>query len=331
MKNFAIACLAFVLAASGVTASFLALPSSARAAGVVMLGSDPDSNWAVGYDKDFKEVTRIWTPPTERIAAGAPGTRCRALSVSELQGLPVWPEMQKYARDNWGSGSYNIYLGDVRWKQRWGPDCMGLHAGRKHPDVSQRRVSILRSICVCAQGFVANPVCTNVTGDTGGVFSGTGGSVEVTVSSVQTTSGSYSVTKSSTIGVGFSTTLTVGEPKVFSISATISSSFSFTNTEGRTFSTSTSNQITNSYLIDTPAGKTCRLTYKQQTCYESVEGDVPFTAKGSVTFGFNSPTKGHYYWTVGFDSFDPSKYTSTTKIRGSISGQTRGDYTGICT
>nr|GAT48109.1 predicted protein [Mycena chlorophos] len=313
MKNFAIACLAFVLAASGVGASFLALPSSARAAGVVMLGSDPDSNWAVGYDKDFKEVTRIWAPPTERIAAGAPGTRCRALSVSELQGLPVWPEMQKYARDNWGGGSYNIYLGD---------------AGNRGGDP-------IAWVCM-QEGSIpmypnANPVCTNVTGDTGGVFSGTGGSVEVTVASVQTTSGSYSVTKSSTIGVGFSTTLTVGEPKVFSISATISSSFSFTNTEGRTFSTSTSNEITNSYLIDTPAGKTCRLTYKQQTCYESVEGDVPFTAKGAVTFGFNSPTKGHYYWTVGFNSFDPSKYTSTTKIRGSISGQTRGDYTGICT
>ncbi len=92
MVNFASVFIAVSLAVLAAAQS----PSRILAAhpGAVMLGSDPNSNWTIAYDRDFKEVARIYTPPQQVLngTAAAPspapaalGGNCRGMSVAELQ------------------------------------------------------------------------------------------------------------------------------------------------------------------------------------------------------------------------------------------------------
>lgn len=53
----------------------------------VMLGSDPDSDWTVAYDRNFAELERYHTPFNNRTAAApaALSGKCRALTANELK------------------------------------------------------------------------------------------------------------------------------------------------------------------------------------------------------------------------------------------------------
>lgn len=58
----------------------------------VMLGSDPDSDWTIAYDGNFKELGRYYTPFDNRTvvvrAAATPAPRsgaCRKLTEKELK------------------------------------------------------------------------------------------------------------------------------------------------------------------------------------------------------------------------------------------------------
>ncbi|KAF7321214.1 hypothetical protein HMN09_00210400 [Mycena chlorophos] len=308
--------IAFSLVAAAIVfaSSALAfLPQELAGKGLIF-GTDPGSDWTIAYDKDMNEVTRIWTPSNgeDRAVADAPGSKCRALKEAELKSLPVWPKMQAYANQNFGTGSYNLYFGDS-----------GNRGGAQVAWTCMKEG-------VIQMYAKENPVCTRASGSTSGSVVGTNGTVSITVSSTTAATNSITVTQASKIGVGFSTTVTIGNPEVASVSASTSFNVEFENTQGSTMETTTSSQVATKYTLNAVPGKTCRLDYTDETCHELVKGDVPFTIQGYVTFGYNAPTRGHYYWYVYLSNFDVADRTSTTELTGSLTSRSKSGYHGEC-
>ncbi|KAF9043865.1 hypothetical protein BDZ89DRAFT_1128184 [Hymenopellis radicata] len=279
----------------------------------VMLGSDPDSNWTVAYDRDFKEVARMYTPFENRTtAAPAPaalGGKCRGLSVDELKRLPAWTAMAQYIRTTWGGGSYNLWTAWDGATEAWmcvGDDVVDLQA-------------------------TGSPGCTINTVSTGGILVGTNGSVTIGVTSGYISSSDYTVTKSSTIGISYTATLTVGVPDLISGSGSWTASAQFTNQDQYSFKTEINNQVQQSVTLNAPSGSTCSLTYESKTCHETVKGRVPYTGSGWLRVGFNERTQGHYYWHVLIDNQPYNTRTSYSEFTGSVNAHSKSRYSGHCT
>ncbi|KAF8889224.1 hypothetical protein CPB85DRAFT_1441407 [Mucidula mucida] len=316
MVNFASVFIAVSLAVLAAAQS----PSRILAAhpGAVMLGSDPNSNWTIAYDRDFKEVARIYTPPQPVLngTAAAPspapaalGGNCRGMSVAELQRLPAWTAIAQYIRTTWGGGSYNLWTAWEGATEAWmcvGDDIVDLQA-------------------------TASPVCTINTLSTGGTLTGTNGSVTIGVTSGFASSASYTVTKSATIGLSCTTSISVGVPDVLGASASWTAMAQFTNENQYSFTTQINNEVQQTVMLNAPAGSTCSLDYQSKTCHETVKGRVPYTGSGWVLVGFNERTQGHYYWWVQIDDQPYDTRTSYSEFTGSVNAHSKGRYMGHCT
>ncbi|KAJ7887179.1 hypothetical protein B0H13DRAFT_2534316 [Mycena leptocephala] len=163
--------------------------------------------------------------------------------------------------------------------------------------------------------------CNTNTLHTGGTLVGTSGSVSVTVTSGFTSGSTCTVT----------TTITVGIPDVIGGSGSWTASASFTNSEARSFSTEIKNEVQQTIQMNAPAGSTCRLDYESKTCYEPVKGRVTFSANGWFTFGYNSPTHGHYYWYMYIDDYASRGVASYSEFTGSLNAISKSHYNGHCT
>ncbi|KAJ7720188.1 hypothetical protein B0H16DRAFT_1896910 [Mycena metata] len=273
----------------------------------VLLAHEQGTDWIIAYDHNFSELARYYAPDNFTTTAGASptvGGQCTDLSGQELKTLPAWPILEATAREFWGSGSYNLELDAYT--------CVA--AG-----VVQIRLT-------------GSPSCSVTTVNTGGTLVGASGTVTLTIASGYESTGIYSVTRSSTIAVGFEASVSVGVPGLGEAGASITTTTSLTNEVGRSFGTPTSNQITQSIQLNAPAGSTCKLSYNTENCYQSSNGQVAFLAQGWVWFNFNSPTHGHYKWALNMDAFtSEAQRSSHTDFTGAINGHSNGNYRGVCT
>ncbi|KAJ7208687.1 hypothetical protein GGX14DRAFT_566896 [Mycena pura] len=314
MVTFAFAFLAVFLAGLASAQSF---PVDVHP-NATMLGTDPGSNWTVAYDSNFKELERYYTPggvdnsiSVSELAEAA--GKCRQLTETELKSLPAWGAMQSYANKNFGTGSYNLYFGDagnqggntVAWM------CV-------EDDIVQLQST-------------GNAQCTTNTLHTEGTLVGASGSVTISATSGSTSTASYTVTKQSTLGISYTATIEVGVPDVVGASGSWTASASFTNEESHSFSTEIKNEVQQSVTLKAPDGSTCVLDFDTKTCHEPVKGSVTFSATGWLTFGYNDPTNGHYYWYLSIDNFASDGIASSSEFTGSINANSKSHYAGKCT
>ncbi|KAJ7887181.1 hypothetical protein B0H13DRAFT_2534319 [Mycena leptocephala] len=204
--------------------------------------------------------------------------------------------METDARNNWGSDSYNLYFG---WKQGW-----------EH----------VAWMCVADDivtlGSTGDARCNTNTLHTGGTLSAPRVRVRHCHLRLHIRS-TCTVTKESTLGISYTATITVGIPDV------IGGSGSWTHLRR-----SLIRRPAADYPDERPAGSTCRLDYESKTCYEPVKGRVTFSANGWFTFGYNSPTHGHYYWYMYIDDYASRGVASYSEFTGSLNAISKSHYNG---
>ncbi|KAF9017088.1 hypothetical protein BDZ89DRAFT_1075049, partial [Hymenopellis radicata] len=233
----------------------------------------------------------MYTPFENRTtAAPAPaalGGKCRGLSVDELKRLPAWTAMAQYIRTTWGGGSYNLWTAWDGATEAWmcvGDDVVDLQA-------------------------TGSPGCTINTVSTGGILVGTNGSVTIVRRHCffATVCHLISVTESSTIGISYTATLTVGVPDLIS---------AFTNQDQYSFKTEINNQVQQSVTLMPRVERTCSLTYESKTCHETVRAEFRTPDLAGSVSGFNERTQGHYYWHVLIDNQPYNTRTSYSEFTG---------------
>ncbi|CAK5284603.1 unnamed protein product [Mycena citricolor] len=290
-------------------------------AGATAFGSDNDTDWTVAYDKDLKALGRLKNdvfyalinPNTNstHLAArqAALGGRCTGLSVGELQSLPAWPNLVQYVRDTLSSSvSYNLW---TTWD-----------------GVTQATACVSEGIVSVERTGQAQCNTDEQTFD--GDTVGRSGVVTLAVVSGSSTTATESVTRSATIGLSYTASVTVGIPGIGEASASYTASASFTNEFGKSFEKTISKESSRSVAVNSDPGDYCTMQIKTTTCYQPSRGRVGFVADGYVRFGFNSRVKDHYYWHIPISRESEDKRTSYMEFTGSINSHGYGRYRAEC-
>ncbi|KAF9017097.1 hypothetical protein BDZ89DRAFT_1075063 [Hymenopellis radicata] len=258
----------------------------------------------------------MYTPFENRTTAAhapaAPGRKCRGLSVDELKRLPAWTAMEQHIRNTLGVGSYNLNL----WTAWDGAPHAWMCVGDDVVDLQA----------------TGSPGCTiNTFSNVGGTLVGSSGSVTIGITTGFISSSDYTVTKSATIGISDTATLTVGVPDLISGNGSWPASAQFTNQDQYSFKTELNNQTLQSVTLNAPSGSTCSLNYETKTCHETVKGRVPYTGSGYVHVAFDEPTQGHHDWYVPITNEPFNTRTSYSEFTGSVWVHSRSRYSGHCT
>lgn len=246
----------------------------------------------------------------------ARGSNCSPLTLDQLKGLPGWPKIEKYASDTYGDGGVNIVVNPPEYLDRPG--------------------------IVCQDGVVpiqveGEPTCTSSTSHMNGKLDGTTGEHEIALEQSYSNTGSWSVTKESSLSLGTELSVSVEIPEIADVSASITTTSTFTNSLANSFSTTVNDVSKQTVKYEVADGQTCDGTITTKTCNVQGTGSAAFVASGYVWFNYddsrppkNDPNGGaHYKYAIDIASVltDVNDRSSYMTFAGSmqLSSQTHSD------
>jgi len=234
--------------------------------------------------------------------------------------MPGWSKLEQYAKSTWGDGGWNIVTNPSDYQDSPANACVDASVVQLTTD--------------------APPTCSNQTSIVHGTLDGTKGTVTVDQSSAHSVSGSWSVTKTTTLTDGFTFSLGLSIPEGADASIGFSDTTTVTNEQSKSFSTSTNDTNGISLQIDRPKGKDCSVTLNTQTCNQNTKGSAPIVATGWVWFNYNDarapladPKGGtHYKYAASIEGVLTNKAdrTSTIEFQGPINMVSRSGYSAKC-
>ncbi|TFL03435.1 hypothetical protein BDV98DRAFT_504512 [Pterulicium gracile] len=265
-----------------------------------------DNGEMIGYYADGTVAGVL--PPANQLQARQ-GNGCKLISVDEAKSLDGWEDIENYAHENWGDGSYNL-----------GNEFEG------------------RSALVCVDGEPqplsadANPSCSSKESETGGKLVGTDGWVDISYTQGYSTTGTWTVTESTMLGSSLTASVGFSIPDVLELGVETTITTEVTNTATESFSTTNESKDTQSVRLNAPEGKTCKLRFTSKNCSVQGSGKVKYIASGWMWFNYDDKTEGHYRWAVNIENVVPdvNRRSSEASVRGQISGTATSEYEGSC-
>ncbi|TFL03525.1 hypothetical protein BDV98DRAFT_654871 [Pterulicium gracile] len=263
-----------------------------------------DNGEVIGYHADGTVAGIL--PPANQLQARQ-GSGCKLISVDEAKSLDGWEDIENYAHDNWGKGSYKLN------NQFEG-----------------------RSALVCVDGEPqplsadANPSCSSKESRTGGKLVGTDGWVDIPHTQGYSTTGTWTVVTQSTM-LGSSLTASASHMSgLVGVEMTVTTEV--TNTATESFSSTNESKDTQSVRMNAQEGKTCKLRFISKNCSVQGSGKVKYIASGWMWFNYEDKTEGHYRWAVNIENVvkDVNRRSSEASVRGQISGTATSSYEGSC-
>ncbi|XP_006455941.1 hypothetical protein AGABI2DRAFT_121855 [Agaricus bisporus var. bisporus H97] len=249
----------------------------------------------------------------------ADASKCAALSIEDAKKMPGWAKLEKYAKDTWGDGDWNIVTNPEDFLDRPANACV---------DDSTTTVTPKGS-----------PECTARVQDLVGTTDGTDGEQTVSIATGQSTEGSWTVSQSSSFNIGTSFTVDVGFEGLFDASTSITTSTTFENSSGRSFSTTTDSTGTQKVTTKTKDGQNCGTKLEVKTCNQLGEGRMRFVATGYVWFNYEdrrapkSDPDGdkHYKYSAFIDDIlTLDERSSWMSYSGFVKGISNGHYNQFC-
>ncbi|KAK0214799.1 hypothetical protein IW262DRAFT_242624 [Armillaria fumosa] len=289
-----------------------ALPSLRSLSGqreVAHIAYDEDNGQFLGFKRDGSLYGRYLTdePVLSRRSAG----QCVNLTVDEAQSLPGWDTIEAYAKNQWGSGSWNIVTNPKDYPGSPAFVC-----------VSDDPVKI---------ELDGDPQCQDYTIDNRSGTSGTNGTVTLQVQQGSNMSSEYTVTSVSTLAISSTLSVSFGVP-LLNADASVTVSKEVTNEQTSSFETSYPNVATVSNTYNTEDGNTCFADLKLRSCTAKSKGQIRYVATGYIWFNYNDKTKGHYKWSVHIDDVlsNEDDRSSFAEIQGPISTGTHSTSNADC-
>ncbi|KAI4520398.1 hypothetical protein K523DRAFT_237359, partial [Schizophyllum commune Tattone D] len=202
--------------------------------------------------------------------------------------VPGWKKLAAAADRHWGNSSRTIITNEKEYPENPATIC-----------ISTKPVDIAVN---------GKPKCSTNTQTVDGVFTGTSGSVELSV----TTGTDYKIetttTKQTSFGIGVTYGASFSIPKVAEIGGSTTISTQVANSHGETYASgllrrtsgTSSHQVTTKVVANHADGKTCKLDVfscqlNTKTCTTEGSAQVPFIAKGWVWFEYTKKINGHYW------------------------------------
>ncbi|XP_006455940.1 hypothetical protein AGABI2DRAFT_180773 [Agaricus bisporus var. bisporus H97] len=246
-------------------------------------------------------------------------SKCAALSIDDAKKMPGWAKLERYAKDKWGDGDWNIVTNPEDFLGRPANACVDDSTSNITPKGS--------------------PQCTSRVQNLSGTSDGTDGEQVVSVSTGQSTEGSWTVSQSSSFNIGTSFTVDVGFEGLFDASTSITTSTTFENSSGRSFSTTTDSTGTQQVTTKTKDGQNCGTMLEVITCNQEGEGKVRIVASGYVWFNYedrrapkNDPDGDeHYKYSAHIDDIlTLDERSSWMSFNGAVKGISNGHYNQFC-
>ncbi|KAJ7932867.1 hypothetical protein B0H13DRAFT_2515389 [Mycena leptocephala] len=262
---------------------------------------DQVGGWLVSFTKEGKEISRHLVGKTANLTTH-----------EKRDSVAGWPQILAFAQNTWSSGSYTLQTNPSYAPSYPATSCVA-------PSVQNVQLE-------------GSPHCTTSTGNIAGSIAGTDGSVSVSFVSGYSSTSQWSVDVASQLSFSNTVEVSVGIPELADVSRSDTISVSLTNTVGKMFSTTTTNQITQGITIYAPLGKTCTLTYSDETCFQEASGEVEFIATGWAWFNYNTAVNGYHAYGLLIEALLPndSDRNSYMSFSGGINAASTGNFNAAC-
>ncbi|TFK40470.1 hypothetical protein BDQ12DRAFT_679475 [Crucibulum laeve] len=248
------------------------------------------------------------------------GNSCTNLSVEEAKELPGWSKLEQYAKDTWGTRSWNIVTNPNEYLDRGATACVDGGVVRVQMD--------------------GEPTCNENKGIISGSMIGTNGSVKLSYGQGYSSSASWSVTKTTSLATAAILTAGVEIPDIVKIGGSVTTTTTFENPNVKGFETEVNNMISQEMIMDQPDGKTCVGTINTKSCNVGGKGSIRTVASGFVWFNYddkrapnNDPEGGeHYKYAANIESvLSLDERSGWVDFRGSMQADVKTDYSAKCT
>lgn len=237
---------------------------------------------------------------------------CSNLSVQEMKTIPGWSKVTDYVVATYGKGDYKLVTNPEEYLDRPAQVC-----------VQPNPVKIKKK---------GKTSCTTQQSTSEGWLIGTDGKVSLEIWTGYTTTGTYTVSKSSTLGHSLKLGASFSIPEVLTISGEKTVTTEFKNELSSSFSTAVNTQQKQTLTVDSKSGQKCYVEFENTTCNVEGTGQIRVYATGWAWFNFHSKTKGHYKWAVNLDKVIPNidERSTFTQFKGAINGKSVTKYRGVC-
>ncbi|KAL0065777.1 hypothetical protein AAF712_007265 [Marasmius tenuissimus] len=282
---------------------------------VTHVAIDEDTSHYLAFKRDGSLHARYPIEVDTGMNISAIGARaaptCSALSIDDVKKLAGWPAIEKYANDNWGTKSRKV-----------------LTNAKEYPANPALLCVTNEVIPVQTTGYN----CQTHQISSHGTLMGTSGKASLSVEQGLSSESSYTVTKSTSIGVSNTVSVQLGVPEIASVTEAFTLSMDVTDTTAHSFGQTYEDKSTVQVDVEAPEGKTCKAVASSKTCQIQAKGSIRYIANGWVWFNYDSRTNGHYKWAASIDAIitninDRSDYLD---FQGSIQANTDFDYHGEC-
>ncbi|KAJ3531501.1 hypothetical protein NMY22_g8126 [Coprinellus aureogranulatus] len=247
---------------------------------------------------------------------------CYPVTLEQLQKLPAWNKVVKYAEDHWGSGG--VFMSTI------------LRLVWQYPE---RGADACMNVASVQAKWSSEPSCETNKGEQQGTA--TNGQLTVGWKAAIGTSSkaSWTVTHASELTAGVEYSITAEIPAVASLSSKISMSGTVRNEKSSSFETSNDQTTEQNFEFQNEPGNQCKFEVETTTCKATATASVPVAATGRVWFFYNEARKdkvtgqadGHYHWSVSLDEvLTEQERTSQIEIKGPVNTQSRSVYTLHC-
>ncbi|KAI4523036.1 hypothetical protein K525DRAFT_197349 [Schizophyllum commune Loenen D] len=275
----------------------------------MFLAADAGTGAVYAFNEDGESLGVIGND-TSSLSKRAGG--CTAMDAKTAQSIPGWKEVATVADRKWGTGSRTIVTNEKEYPQYPATIC-----------ISTKPVDIAVN---------GKPKCSTNTQTVDGTFTGTSGSVELSVTTGTDYSVSTTTTEQTTFGIGVTYSAKFSIPEVAEIGGATTISTQIANSHGETTSGTSKHQVTTKVAANHADGKTCKLDLNTKTCTTEGSAQVPFVAKGYVWFEYADKIDGHYWWAVKIESvlYDDEDRSLYMKVDSVIGSETKSAYKAVC-
>ncbi|KAL1745597.1 hypothetical protein HDZ31DRAFT_63006 [Schizophyllum fasciatum] len=239
------------------------------------------------------------------------GKGCTAMDAATVQTIPAWDKVVAIANERWGTGRRNIATNEKKWPQYPAVVC-----------VDTKPVDI---------AINGKPQCRKHTQTANGVFNGTSGYVEISVTTGTDYKLETTTTKQTTFGIGVTYSAKFEIPAVAEIGGSTTLSSQISNSLGETTSSAANQQVTTKINAQHKDGQTCKVDLDVSECTTHGSAQVPFLAKGFVWFEYEDKVQGHYLWAVRVDHVLQEKERSLfMEVDSVVGSETKASYGAVC-
>ncbi|KAL1682874.1 hypothetical protein EV122DRAFT_273858 [Schizophyllum commune] len=276
----------------------------------MFLAADAGTGAVYAFNEDGESLGVIGNGTSSSLYKRAGG--CTAMDAKSAQSIPGWKDVAAVADRKWGTGSRTIVTNEKEYPQYPATIC-----------ISTKPVDIAVN---------GEPKCSTNTQTVNGTFTGTSGSVELSVTTGTDYSVSTTTTEQTSFGIGVTYSAKFSIPEVAEIGGATTISTQIANSHGETTSGTSKHQVTTKVVANHADGKTCKLDLETKTCTTDGSAQVPFVAKGYVWFEYAEKIDGHYWWAVKIESvlYDDEDRSLYMKVDSVIGSETKSAYKAVC-